>query len=246
MRLMSESYYVGSYWPPRPEPAEACARRMEEFFRLLGRCEPTWIHWYETANSFEEARKRQVRTDAANLTRLLEKKENRIGDGFFYGLWAGDAPKESTGLNGGCGSASPWSHSNCVLTPPSKGTISERVLTAPVMAEALRAMALAWEPEYGIASSDQHRRLITPPEEFPHPGNFVGWMMYFSQARGAVPPLPAPVRVEPVEDKGTLLLLTPERFTASNPEHVELAAHVHAVLAEAGLLRPVYPVPSQG
>jgi hypothetical protein len=69
--------------------------------------------------------------------------------------------------------------------------------------------------------------------------------MYFSKGRGAVPPLPAPVRMEPVEDKGTLILLTPERFTVSNPEHVGLAARVHTLLAEAGLLRPVYPVPSQ-
>jgi hypothetical protein len=125
-----------------------------------------------------------------------------------------------------------------VLIPPSNGTVSERVLTAPIMAEALRAMVLAWEPECGVATSDEHRDLVTAPEEFPEPGKFVGWVMYFSQARGAVPPLPAPVRVEPVEDKGTLIVLTPERFTVSNPEHLALAARVHSLLDEAGLLRP--------
>ncbi|NMO22117.1 Imm52 family immunity protein, partial [Pyxidicoccus fallax] len=54
-------------------------------------------------------------------------------------------------------------------------------------------------------------------------------------------PLPAPVRIEPVEDKGTLIILTPERFTASNPEHVALAARVHELLGGAGLLHPLYP-----
>jgi hypothetical protein len=47
--------------------------------------------------------------------------------------------------------------------------------------------------------------------------------------------------VEPVEDKGTLVILTPERFTASNPEHVALAARVHELLNEAGLLARLRP-----
>jgi hypothetical protein len=47
------------------------------------------------------------------------------------------------------------------------------------------------------------------------------------------------VRVEPVEDKGTLIVLTPERFTAANPAHVELAQRVRGLLDRAGLLHPV-------
>ncbi|KFE60946.1 hypothetical protein DB31_4570 [Hyalangium minutum] len=68
--------------------------------------------------------------------------------------------------------------------------------------------------------------------------------MYFSRLRGTVPPLPAPVRIEPVEDKGTLVILTPERFTVSNPEHVALAARVHELLDRAGLLRKLQPWPT--
>jgi len=34
------------------------------------------------------------------------------------------------------------------------------------------------------------------------------------------------VRIEPVEDRGTLRILTSERFTAANPEHVTLARRV--------------------
>jgi hypothetical protein len=79
---------------------------------------------------------------------------------------------------------------------------------------------------------------------FPYAGTFVGWVMYFSRLRGKVPPLPAPVRIEPVEDKGTLVTLTPERFTAANPEHVALAARVHELLDRAGLLRRLQPWPT--
>jgi hypothetical protein len=53
-----------------------------------------------------------------------------------------------------------------------------------------------------------------------------------------------PVCIEPVEDKGTLVILTPERFTASNPEHVALAARVHKLLDRAGMLRRLQPWPA--
>ena len=69
-------------------------------------------------------------------------------------------------------------------------------------------------------------------------GTFLGWMTYFSRSRGEIPALPAPVRIESVEDQGTLILLTPERLTASNPEHLSLARSVQDVLRTRGLLEP--------
>jgi hypothetical protein len=238
---MIETYYAGAYWLARPEPAGACARRAGSFFHLLGLCDPGWTRWYETAGSFEEARKLQFTTDAASFQKLFAEAERRNDDDFSFWLWTGDTQEETAGVHGACGSADPRLPSNCVLKPHDEGPIGERVLTAPVMTEVLRAMALAWEPEWGVATSEAHRDSVT---ERPKPGTFVGWVMYFSRLRGTVPPLPAPVRIEPVEDKGTLVILTPERFTASNPEHVALAARVHDLLDRAGLLRPLQPWPA--
>ncbi len=236
---MQETYYAGSYWLARPESAEACARRAERFFRGLGRCDPAWNRWHQTAGSFEEARKRQLNTDAARFQKLFAEAEHRIDDGFSFWLWAGDNPRETSTVRAKCGFAAPWLSSSCVLSPYTRGPIAARVLTASVMTEVLRAMALAWEPEWGIATSEEHRDSVTESAE---PGTFVGWVMYFSRLRGTVPPLPAPVRVEPVEDQGTLVILTPERFTAANPEHVALAARVQTLLSGAGLLRPLSPL----
>lgn len=235
---MIDTYYAGCYWRPRKEAVDACARRAEDFFRRIGPLEPTWNRWHETGSSFEKARKRQVQVDATAFLKLFSKKQNRIGqDEFTYWLWAGDNPNETSSVNGSCGSDNPWSRPGCVLHP-GKGTVGERVLTAHVMTEVLRAMALAWDPEVGVATSDLHRDTAwnRPPI-----GTFTGWVTYFSRERGTVPPLPAPVRIEPVEDKGTLVILTPERFTASNPEHVALAARVQELLDRAGLLRPLNP-----
>ena len=240
---MIETYYAGSYWLARPESAEACARRAERFFHLLGRCDPAWTRWYEPAGSFQEARERPFTTDAENFQKLFARKEHGIGDGFSFHLWTGDSLEETSGVDGRCGSADLRLSSTCVLRPYDEGLNGERVLTAPVMTEVLRAMALAWDPEWGAATSEAHRDAVV--KGFPYAGTFVGWVMYFSRLRGKVPPLPAPVRIEPVEDKGTLVTLTPERFTASSPEHVALAARVHELLNRAGLLRPLQPWPAE-
>jgi hypothetical protein len=239
---MIETYYAGSYWLARPESAEACARRAESFFHLLGRCDPAWSRWYRAADSFEEARKLRFTTDAANFQKLFAQKDHHIGDGFSFHLWTGDNLDETSGVDGNCGSSSLRLHSSCVLRPYDEGLIGERVLTAPMMAEVLRSMALAWEPQWGVVASHQYDDLIS--EQVLPPGTSVGWVMYFSRLRGTVPPLPAPARIEPVEDKGTLVILTPQRFTASNSEHVTLAARVHELLDRAGLLRPLQPWPT--
>ncbi|WP_373691664.1 immunity 52 family protein [Hyalangium versicolor] len=238
---MTDTYYAASYWLARAETVEACARRAEHFFHLLGHCDPAWARWYEKANSFEAARKLQFSTDATSFRELFAREENHFDDDFSFHLWTGNSPEETSVVDGACGSSSLLLPSRCVLRPYDEGLIGEQVLTAPVMTEVSRAMALAWEPEWGVATSREHRDSVTESADL---GTFVGWVMYFSRLRGTVPPLPAPVRIEPVEDKGTLVVLTPERFTASNPEHVALAARVHELLARAGLLRPLQPWPA--
>ena len=42
-------------------------------------------------------------------------------------------------------------------------------------------------------------------------------------------------------ETAVVCILTPERFTASNPAHVELARDVSERLARAGLLTPLRP-----
>jgi hypothetical protein len=238
---MHETYYAGAYWLARHETAGACARRAQDFFRGLSVIEPTWRRWHETADSFEEARNLQVNPDAATFKTLFARKKNQLGDSFRFWLWAGDHPNETTSVDALCGSAADWQPSTCVLDPPAQGAVARRVLTAPVMTGVIRAMAMAWEPEWAVATSVQHRAAVS---QRPKPGTFVGWVMYFSHQRGAVPPLPAPVRLEPVEDRGMLVTLTPDLFSFANPDHVALAARVQELLGEAGLLRPLQPVGS--
>nr|WP_208719499.1 immunity 52 family protein [Corallococcus sicarius] len=158
----------------------------------------------------------------------------RLGYGFWFGNGGRDYDRASLRIYSG-GYSEAGSNS-CVLTLPTPGRSpnAERVITAPVLTEVVRSMALAWEPDWSVAMSHAHRDL---EDEAGKTDIWLGWVTYLSRHRGTVPPLPAPVRIEPVEDRGSMLILTPERFTVANPEHIALARRVRELLARAGLMQ---------
>jgi hypothetical protein len=237
---MVESYFVGSYWLGRRESAGACARRAEHFFHLLAQLDPIWAHWFQYGKSLKQALSRTVEPTAATFESFFAKKKYQMPEqGFLFQTWNGQQQGSSTHVHICCGSSSVVSGDKCILDLPSRGANADRVLTTSMVAEVMRAVALAWEPDHGMVTSDDHLGLFSPSHK--PPNVVVGWVTYLSRRRGEVPPLPEPVRVEPVEDKGSLIVLMPERFTASNPAHVELAAQVRQRLEQAGLLGPMRP-----
>ncbi len=240
-RPVSETYYLGAYWGPRKESAEECARRAQAFFKGLEQADPLFSRWFKAAKSRKQMLQRPLELDLPALQKYLQSKVLRddlrmpMEDvGFSVGLWNGGSGGDDVGLSLVCGGYSQWTPNFCVLRPPSSGPHAERLLTGPLLVEVLRCMARAWDPDSGVAMSHAYRELA---EEQGRQDVQVGWVTYLSRRQGTVPPLPDPVRVEPVEDRGTLILLTPERFTASNPEHVALADRVRATLEHAGLLQ---------
>ncbi|MFY2563243.1 immunity 52 family protein [Corallococcus terminator] len=237
---MTETYYSGVYWPGRPEPLEAYSRRAELLFQSLSSVDQSLARWFEQAASRDAAIKGEFVPRAETLLGLFAKKKYRSADGeLFFAAWNGESNASSV-VNFSCGSPSPETADLCVWTPPAMGDASGRLLSTPVLTQVMSAMVLAWEPAWGVFTSDNHRDSVS---EFADPGTFVGWGTYLSRNRGTVPPLPAPVRIEQVEDKGTLIILTPERFTVSNPEHVALAETVREQLDQAGLLKPLQAQP---
>lgn len=235
---MTETYYAGVYWPGRPESLEACSRRAELLFQRLAVLDPSLASWFEQAASREAALKAHFTPDAATLLGLFQKPKYQQGGGqLAFSAWNGK-PDDSSVINFACGSPTLDTVDLCVLTPPSKGLAAERLLSVSAITQMLRAMVLAWEPTWGVFTSDAHRDEVS---EFADVGTFLGWVTYLARHLGTVPPLPAPVRVEPVEDRGTLIILPPERLTVGNPEHVALARHVTELLTRDGLLQPMRP-----
>jgi hypothetical protein len=241
-----ETYYAGAYWGVRKESPEECAQRTAVFLNLLAPCDPFLAHWYKPARSFKDARKHPLMPpDVPTLTELFRRGVNRekggpviedLGFRFSFNNGGPDGDRASLRINGGMYAEGISNH--CVLNLPWHGLNADRVLTAPVLTNVVRAMALAWEPDWAVAMSHAHRQLVDKDGKA---DVWLGWVTHLARQRGAVPPLPTPVRIERVEDKGTLIILTPERFTVDNPEHVELARRVRELLVRAGLVKPIPP-----
>ena len=234
-----ESYYAGAYWGPRKETPEQCARRAETFMAAITKIDPAFCRWFEQGRSRKDALKRPIEPSGEALEKRVRRGRDRQFEELGYSVWAWNgAPDDhdACGFHFYCGGYSEGQANNCVVNLPSRGPNAERVLSVPVLSGLVRSMVLAWEPESAIATPTMYREAVTPVGRA---GTFVGWLMYLPRSRGTVPPLPAPVHIEPVEDKGTLIVLAPERITVENPEHVELGQRVHELLNRAGLLRPV-------
>ncbi|QRN99298.1 immunity 52 family protein [Archangium violaceum] len=233
---MSETYGIKAYWARRPESAEECARRAEMFFRLLAECHPNFAQWYEKSNSARKAL--QLGFEPTRETFLgffgLEKYQSGK-DGFRFGAWTGrEAQDQGAMVMLRCGSKAEVAPNNLWLFLPEEAQGHELMLSATVIASTMRAIAVAWEPEWAVATADGLWDELSGGSRL---GCFVGWMTYFSRERGEVPALPAPVCVERVGDKGTLVTLIPERLTSSNPEHVALAWRTQKLLEDRGLFR---------
>ncbi len=250
MRTEPEDYYVGAYWGPRKETALECARRAELFFHMLARCDPSFTHWYHAGRgSPRELPGWPVRTEVEELEKFLLKGRLRtdvgkkiIEDlGFRQMVW--NAKEKPTFLFISCGGYSPWGSPNhCLLQPHRQGAVRERLLRVPVLTEVLTSMATAWDPDFAMASSTEMVRLVEKE------GNEVrvGWLTYLSRRLGTLPPLPAPVRIEPVGSLGWLLTLSPEPMAASNPEHVAFTLRVRELLDRAGLIARPKAAPEGG
>ena len=236
----AEAYYAGAYWGPRKESAEECARRAAHFLTLLAPADPCLAQWYKPARRLKDARKHPLMPpDVPTLTELFRRGVNRERGGPVFedlglSFWFGTG--EGADLRIKCGDYAGSSPNHCVLDLPDRGPNADRVLTAAVLTHVVRSMALAWEPDWAMATSWDFDDIISGEGRA---GTFIGWVTYLSRRRGVVPPLPAPTRIEPVEDRGTLVVLTPERFTASNPAHIELGKRVRVLLDRAGLMQPV-------
>jgi hypothetical protein len=173
--------------------------------------------------------RRRIRTDI--------DKEVIEDLGFGLEVWNQPPDSRATTISIRCGVYAEAAANRCLLNPPSKGEAVDRMLSIPTLTQLLTCMVVAWDPDWGVVTTNNALDLTSPKTTHPMEA-IAGWMTYFSRRRGTVPPLPAPVRIEPVGSLGTLVILTPERFTASNSEHVSQFQRVSGLLERAGLFAP--------
>ena len=238
-----ESYYAGAYWGPRKEKPGECAKRLQIFLDNLPTVDPIFSHWFRQGRTRKDALSKPIKPDHKALEESLRRSVDRHFKNLGCSIWAWNGvcvDYDDSGFNIQCGGYFEHLSNVCVFKLPTRGPHADRILTGHTLARLVKSMVLAWEPESAISTSTVHREMVT---DRAGADTFVGWVMYFPLSQGPIPLLPEPVRTEPVEGRGTLVILTPERFTAANPEHVALAARVQELLRSAGLLRPEPPHP---
>jgi hypothetical protein len=243
---MYEWYYVGSYWGARKETALECARRAELFFHMLSRCDPTFAQWYRGGRGAPRTLPgHPVQLDVPEWEQLFLRGmfrtdvSKKVIEEFGFKQYVWNAKnKERTRIEFHCGGYSLGAVNTCLLYPPEVGPLRERILSAPLMAEVLTSVATAWDPDFAMVSSSEMVDLVRKRKGEVR----VGWLTYLSRRLGTVPPLPAPVRIEPVGALGWLLVLSPEPMSANNPEHVAFTARVRELLDRAGLIQRPDPV----
>jgi hypothetical protein len=214
---------------------------------MLARCDPAFAQWYRAGRGFpRELPGWPVRPELKELEELFLKSRHRGASktvledmGFSRMLW--NAKKDPIHVHLHCGGYSPWGGPNlCLLNPLWPSAVWERLVRSPVLTEVLTCTVTAWDPDFAMASSSEMVDLV----EKEGPEVRMGWLTYLSRRLGRLPPLPAPVRIEPVGTLGWLLVLSPEPMTASNPEHVALTARVRELLDRAGLIQRPQPKPA--
>lgn len=220
-----------------------CARRTSRLLQGLAPLDPVFTQLVSTQRIRGKYVRQPVSPHENLLAGLFAKGVIRDSNrsiihelGFNIGLMT--YTKFYTSLRIHCGVYdSPRNGNGCYLQLPEQGPVTERLLNIPMIVAILRFMVECFEPDLGDAGFSSYRTAVSPTDyRLPDPEHEVNWIMYFSRAWGTVPPLPAPVRIEPVGNSGMLVILTPEPTSASNPEHLELGRQVRALLNKAGLL----------
>jgi len=239
-------HHVSVAWPARGETREQCATRAFNWLALLRECDPSFSQWYLQGETKAQALRYRVDLDATVLASRL-KEDTVLGHrSFFQSVWTGSEEGQNSSVAFHVGHTNPESGEGVEFTAPSEGPVASRIVTAGGLTAILRSMVLAWDPEVGSAESWEFLQAAfskpgPAPEGTlalaPHEER-IGWVNYYARSRGPIPPLPSPVRTEPVEDKGTLVILGDEKLSGADPAHVALAQQVSAELKKAGVLKP--------
>ena len=246
---MAETCSLWTWWrPDHKETPEECARQALVFFAELARVDPVFATFETTSRKRGKYVDTPVPTDVEGLARLFAKgvirthRGGSVMEDLGYKIHATTPSRRygsetsyvSLTVRGGTAGR------NCnsgILNLYVEGDDYEQVVNVPTLTRLFHATVSAFGPQVGTAGFNRFEDALTDvPSHLRTEELEVNWLMYFSRAWGTVPPLPAPVRIEPVGKEGTLVILSPERVSASNPEDVQLGRQVQVLLRKAGLL----------
>lgn len=232
---MNENYSIGVFWKVRQETAEAAADKLSKVFPCLIAEDPrlsTWYHRYKKPSAL----------DADSLKNLLLKGQHYTSEGYLIpelgfgtSLFSFFQDEQDVHLGVHCGEDAlpPANWNDCVLRLPEqyvKETPISRWVTW------MACLVDIWQPDHGALAPSKYWQLAP---KMPRWTPRIGWMTYLRIRPDDLAFLSPDYIVRPMGEAGCLIIVTEERFTVSNPEHVEKANGLVQLLQARNLLKPV-------
>ena len=107
------------------------------------------------------------------------------------------------------------------------------MISADLFAQFLTLVVDCFAPTWAGVTTGKHRDMLGVMGGVP----FMSWLLFVQRPIRDFPKLPPGVELQIVKDKGTLVILTKDRFSVDNPAHVACAADVQERLKVAGILK---------
>jgi len=245
--IMSEPdyprYRIGFFRGGSPRSLPEIGQRASRWLRGLGEWEPALRTWFHTARSLKASLAKPVDMSPEALTdyltRTFERHHREVSIHTWVDLWVWTPLPElgkgrGVGTNFCMGVLEASEFDSCLLSLTPEGPTAQRLLQTGKLIELCALAARTWDLNYGWIVPDEYADRM--PEALQQHKDPTGWMIYLSRRRGRIPPLPAPARVVPVDDLGSIVVVTEEPFRPDNPDHVERADRIFDLLDHAGLM----------
>jgi len=224
--MLKEAFYLKFAWGPRKEDLDQCADRLAKFLSDLSIIDPAFATFL---GGRKKERLYRMPIDPGLFKRWLAQGVNReeIGNapipdlGFSTSLILNEEDDVAFPLRIHCGCYAPRVPNICSIIFPRSGGAARRLLKTPMLLKIAKAVIENWQPDVGIISSDECRR-ISPLSSF---ASEAGWITYLPEKLNELTDIPASAQVEKIGN-GRLIIATKAHFSSANSNHMEVVKHL--------------------
>jgi hypothetical protein len=239
---MEERHYAGVYWEDRKVTKDECVTPILDSLARVGAHDPLLSRWYVMRGTREETLGWEL-TEATAREKLVAGIVVAVEDmpefGWSVVLWNGEADRRSAKIELGMGGhmhshVSPTPNS-CIVRmpwPPAAGSLLHRATMTALLGD----LAVVWNADWGVVSTDRYLLGGPPPRPSHHPR--VGWLTFLHGWRGRAPRIPG-THVTPVGPLGYVIGTEDDRFTLDDSAAVGRVTAMEDALDRAERLQPL-------
>lgn len=227
----NDSYRVTGWWRQRKESKETVAKKIEAFLVELRKINSRFEDLYELGHAVSKPVGREIDSSYEGILNCMKEDKQFPDLGYWY--WAlGPDESITISINESCWSK-PNNPANRIMIE-FEPIVDESIfsfLKVENLIQILSAIVSVFVPVWGEVYTSNHLMKVNRGR-----GPIARWILYLSLPQNMIPTMPQGVEVLPMDDKGTIIITTPELFDAENQRHLDIASAITKRLDEAGIL----------